>query len=215
MSSIYRFRVTGIEKGHLRIKATIVHPDENRIYTTPNFALQIILDPFYALSRGYTYDMPFNETEAKTIVDAAPLKAAMTGWLVLQHGKEVEITEQEYTNMDEVRSSGDPKFSGVRSWGMSNGIYSVSYKPEYSKFMEVAEEQIVSVELQNPKHYPRIIDEMSYEERAMLSDEETEAHYANEPEAELVIQVKNPDILFHLRKRMEWESAIYDFAHYA
>lgn len=220
MSDIYRFQVSSIDDRILTIEATIVHPDVDWVEDTKNLALQIILEPYSDIAKGYIYNAawqsyPFDQKQADEFIKTHPLKEQMPYWLELMRGKDMEVTEEEYKNMDQLRESDDPKFKRISSWGMSNGKYSVSYHPNYKAFIKVAEIAIQDVEMTNIEHMPWKHNQLSWDEREKLSDKDWDKLYENKPSCTLKITVLNKELLHHLKEGMQWQSAMYDFTYYA
>lgn len=220
MSDIYNFHIESIKERELTIYATIVHPDVDWVEDTKNLALQIILEPYSNIANGYIYNAtwqsyPFDQKQGDEFIRTHPLKDQMKYWLELMRGKEVEITEEEYNNMDKLRESDNPKFKDISSWGMSNGKYHVSYNPNYKAFMNVAEIAIENVEMTDVEHMPWKHNQMSWEEREKITDEEWDEMYEDNPSCTLKITVLNEGLLYHLKEGANWASAMYDFTYYA
>ena len=220
MSDIYNFSIVSVKNRTLTVQSTIVHPDVDWVEDTKNFALQVILEPYSDIANGYIYNAawqsyPFDQKQADEFIKTHPLKDQMKYWLELMRGKRVEITEAEYNKMDELRKSDDPKFQGISSWGMSNGQYNVSYNPNYKAFMKVAEIAIEKVEMKNVEHMPWKHNQLSWEEREKITDEQWDEWYKDQPNCLLEITVLNEGLLHHLKEKMNWSSAMYDFTYYA
>ncbi len=220
MSDIYSFHITSIEKNVLTIDASIVHPDVDWVEDTKNFALQVILEPYSDIARGYIYNAawqsyPFDQKQGEDFIRTHPLKEQMPYWLELMRGKDVNISKEEYDNMDQLRESGNPKFQNISSWGSSGDTYHVSYNPNYKAFMKVAEIAILDVEMKDVENMPWKHNQMSWDEREKLTGEDWDKMYEDKPACTLVITVLNEGILHHLKAGTSWHSAMYDFTYYA
>ena len=74
MSSLNSFTI--IEKGNnfVDVQVKIVHPDEHLVQSSANFALQIILELYENIQKGYIYNSnwsfyPFSEAESLALID--------------------------------------------------------------------------------------------------------------------------------------------------
>jgi hypothetical protein len=221
MSDIYSFRIISIKGKELCVHAKIVHPDVDWVHDTKNFALQIIMEMYDHMKKGYIYNsawqtFPFPKEKAARMVDSHPLKEQMDHWLELQYGPFLEITEEEY----KLISSGkvdkeNPRYQNISSYGFSDGYWHISYSPRYKAFMKVAELAIMEVEMSNEQHMPRKHNQIPWEQRKLITDEEWEEMYKDKPSCDLRITALNEQLLHHMRAGSYWHSTMYDYTYYA
>lgn len=221
MSDIYSFSIRKIEENILTVDAEVVHPDVDWVEDTKNLALQIILEPFSNMEKGYVYNAnwqkyPFNKEDAYKMVEGHPLKEQMSYWIQLMRGMEVESSEEEYTliSNDKVDKT-NPRYQNMGSYGGGSGGWTISYYPNYKAFMNVSNIAILDVERKDVENMPWAHNQMSWEAREKITDKEWDDMYKNNPTCTLIIKVLNKEILNHLREGTEWNSAMYDFTHYA
>ncbi len=221
MSDIYAFEIQEIKDRTVTIFAQIVHPDVDWVEDTKNFALQVLMEPFYHIKKGYVYNsawqsFPFTQEEGNGFLESHPLKEQLDYWLELMHGREVESSEEEYKMLTSGNyDKENPRYQNMGSYGGGSAGWTISYGPEYKAFLRVAELAIAEVEMKNEKHMPWKHNSMSWEEREKITDEQWDKMYENKPECELIITVLNDKLLHHLREGTSWRSAMYDFTYYA
>jgi hypothetical protein len=156
-SSLVRFSILSVQNECLEVMVDIIHPDEWDINDKPNYALQIILEMYDHIQRELIYNAawqfyPFTQEEAKRLL-AEDLKPELAYLLELFRGKEIAISEEEYSqiqNLDNKIYQGQ-KIAGL---GMSTGKYQVLLEREFDKYCEEAERYIENVEVIEIGNYP-------------------------------------------------------------
>ncbi|MFO0560036.1 MAG: hypothetical protein U0269_18625 [Polyangiales bacterium] len=190
------FRATVLErKGPtVRVRYEIVHPDVFAIEDEKNIALQTIVDSYWKCREGYLWDTsPAVVKRATELAKAHPRRAQLDEWVAMAHGRQVELTPEQYAALQSGEHDG-PRYT---SWGTSNGRTYATLETEYQGFLAESERAIVSVSLSDEVNHPR--------------DEGD----GRDPSAVMTIKVADGLVLQHLFKDLAWDSRIYDFTGYA
>ncbi|MCZ2355501.1 MAG: hypothetical protein LC115_02240 [Bacteroidia bacterium] len=221
MSELNTFRI--IEKGDnfVKIKVTIVHPDEHYICRTKNFALQIILELYENIIEGYIYNSdwcgyPFTEEESKSLINPLyeePLAKLRT----LLRGEKIPITEEEYNRRSEESDYQYQDKRGISVSGNGDNYYLDLY-PDYFSVCQTADKLIEKVELISFNNYPHWFDTFeAWLDYQTIYDFPNEAYEKHEDDKEPTYQLRitvTPEGLFllgHVVVRSFWDSAAYDF----
>ena len=211
-SAAYDFRIDHVEDQQVRVHVEIVMPHVKRIPLEPNFALQIILEPFENMLKGKTHALPFGAEEAEKISGNHPLKSECETWLAMYQRKTIRISRETHSTIEDPNAEIRQLYPNMGGWGMSGNSFYIYTTPDYDSFLALAEEEILSVNIENPFHYPRSFNRCLMENDRVISEAEHEAFFEHNPAADLVIKVKNIDLLDHLRPGIHWNSAIQDFS---
>jgi len=222
MSSLNSFTI--IEKGSnfLDVKVQIVHPDEHLVQTSANFALQIILELYENIQKGYIYNSdwsfyPFSEEDSLALIDKK-YEAELDELVQKMRWRQIPISKKEH---DQISKSGEFVYQGQKlsSIGMENGKYNAALETEYDAFCQEADDKIQLVELLSVKNYPHWFDRLecwlNHEHLSYGFDDEVYDLYEEEPNPEYLLRIHLPEhalfLLNHIVVGCFWESAAYNF----
>ncbi len=225
MSSLNSFTI--IEKGNdfVDVQAKIVHPDEHLIQSTTNFALQIILELYENIQKGYIYNSnwsfyPFSEAESLALIDKN-YEAALDELVQKMRWRQIPISQKEH---DQISASGEFVYKGQKlsSLGMENGAYYAALETEYDAFCQEADEKIRLVEVLSVKNYPHWFDRLEcWLEHEILSygfEDEVYDLHEDEANPEYILRIHVTEdaafLLNHIVVGCFWESAAFNYNYY-
>lgn len=219
-SSLIGYNV--LEKSDLEFTLSIELWQEEYIVTSKNYALQFIVEAYRNIKKGYIYNTdyqyyPFSKDEGKELIKQNA--EYLDPLLEILDPKQI-ITEQQYKTLQETE---DMSFEGkkITGYGMSDGIYYVSFEIDYDLFCEQAEQLIESVECKAVEQYPHWnnklqiwLDQGSFYEIPQSLYDENEAH--PKPQYSLTIKVSktHQSLLDHIIANSRWDSTNFDYAGY-
>lgn len=221
-SYLNAFKILSYNSNILEVEVTILQNEQN-IAGSTNFALQIALELYANMKRGYIYndnydDYPFTEDEAIEILKRLPTNE-LDSLLKKLEGDEQEITATEY---NKIIKTGIYEYDGkkVRSLGSTNNICTVSFKPDYDAFCKLADEYIEKVEVLSTTHFPHWFGRMEiYLEYGKLDygfNDEVFDRFSNEPYPNYILRITfNEDksaIFNYIRSGCKWHSAAYELS---
>lgn len=198
MSDLFSITVLEVDGYEVKCHMDVVHPDQYNVPDKKNIALQILMEHYSNCKNGYIYGAAFqkysfSKEEGLEMAENHPLKDTYDELMTLAYGEEVNITEEEYKEIEE---NWPPEIS---SMGMSEGVYSKTYQPKYPEFCEKADTLIESVTISNEINNPRPDDDMEGK---------------SDPKADITFTVKDKKLLYHMRPDCFWGSAMFDFSGY-
>lgn len=188
----------------------MVYFDNNELPEDKVFPFQIILELYDKIKNGYIWndhweEYPFNREEAAIMFKNHPAAEKLDQWLEIWRGQEVAITPEQYKDVYNYVATNHPG-KKIGSYGSSNGQHHVHFYGDNAACVDIAEEEILEVEIENTWNYPR-------EEEDFIEDEN-----GNEPEegpvpgCEFSFTVADENILFHCVPGCMWESTMYNIA---
>jgi len=196
VSDLFEIRVLAVAGATARFHVETVHPDQYDVPASKNFALQLIVEAYWVMGKGYLHGkQPFLPTEAAARVAAHPRGRELAALVELKHGKDIVITEAEYEALrrdhDRMRAEGISSCGGATVDGRM--IYSKNRGPAYRGFIHHAERDVVEVSLADERNNPRPSDD------------------APDASATVIVTVRDAALLAHLAPGLHWASAMYDF----
>jgi hypothetical protein len=198
MSTNFQIKIESVSGETVRAHFTVCNPDHWRVPCTRNIALQTIVEIYLNMKMGFIFEddakQPIDEDQAAEIVRAHPRQAQLEYWLELAQGKSVPITEQEFERLNSNRDEWEEGLASIGS--RDDGVYHKQYRPEYSRFLHEAQEEILEVHLDNERGNPR------------RNEDDPD------PEAVLVFTVRDALHLAHLVEGYYYDTSMYDFTRY-
>jgi hypothetical protein len=145
-SDLYTITVEKIEEKKVSIHVEVIHPDVDMFDEDKNIALQLIVDSYWLLKNGYTWDMGINDEQAQEILKKSPYLKQLDEWLEIMHGQEVKITKAQY---EEIQKSSNWQFEGKRisSLSQSGNQCTLTLETDYGAFMRLADLIILDIEV--------------------------------------------------------------------
>ncbi len=145
-SDLYTITVQKIQKRKVSIHVEVIHPDVDMFDEDKNIALQLIVDSYWLLKNGYTWDMGINEKQAQEILKKSPYIKQLDEWLEIMHGQKITISKAQY---DEIEKSKNWQFEGKRisSLSQSDAKCTLTLETDYAAFMRLAELIILDIEV--------------------------------------------------------------------
>jgi hypothetical protein len=222
MSSLVSFRILTKTANTFEVEVQIVHPDEGGVHNVPNYGLQIMLELYENITNGYIYEQdnyssyPFTAEEGLKLI-ADEDKPKLDHLLELIRGRDLEISKEEYDEMD-INQSFEYKGLPISSRGVNNGSYHyVSLNPDYDKFCELSEKiisKVQLVQLNNYQHWQnRFASWAEYQEKWSFPNEAYEKFKtASYPSYTLKFTI-SPEytyLLNHVLPACFWDSAAYN-----
>ncbi len=212
-SSLYKIHIKAIIPPQVSTRIYIVHPDVNEIPDTKTFALNILIEAWRNMLHGFFFKdesyLPISPEEAQQRAENAQYSQQ---WKLLErmaNGYREAISKQDYRR---IQSEDQPFWKGqrIQAWGSDGkGQPFVMMPEDLPALQEKANELISQVKLENKLNFPW------KPEPANLNDEDYEAWWyqrfqdENVPQADLVFQVADQQLLDFLPQDTWWESTIY------
>ena len=197
MSRNFQIEILAVSGETVRARFRVCNSDHWCVPCTRNIALQTIVEIYLNMKMGFIFEeeaeQPINEDQASEIVKAHPRQARLEYWLELAQGKSVPITKKEFERLNSNRDGWE---EGLASIGSDDDVYHKQYRPEYSRFLHEAQEEILEVHLDDEKGNPR------------RNEDDPD------PEAILVFTVRDPLHLAHLVEGYYYDTSMYDFTRY-
>lgn len=146
-SDLYTITIEKIEEKKITIHVEVIHPDVEMFYEDKNIALQLIVDSYWLLKNGYTWDMDINDEQAQEILKKSPYIKQLDEWLEIMHGQEIEISQAQY---EEIQKSDNWQFEGkkISSLSQSDNNCSLTLETDYSAFMRLADLIILDLKVE-------------------------------------------------------------------
>jgi hypothetical protein len=225
MSSLNSFTI--LEKGNdfVDIKVSIIHPDEHLVQSSANFALQIILELYENIQKGYIYNSnwsfyPFSEAESLALIDKN-YENELDELVQKMRWRQIPISKKEH---DQISASGEFVYKGQKlsSLGMENGAYYAALETEYDAFCQEADKKIRLVEVLGVKNYPHWFDRLEcwleHENLSYGFDDEVYDLHEDEADPEYLLRIHVAEdaafLLNHIVAGCFWESAAFNYNYY-
>ncbi len=194
MSSLYRIKILSIKDTKVSTEIRVIHPDAGSNFASKDFALQILLDTGH-INRPYFDKLPISEEEWGKLVTGHPKREEFDMLHLYNDGRELNITKEEAdkrNNDDKYREKHNEQLFlqyGARTsgGGMSNGQHYIRFDNEPLKVIAAANKMIVSKPIKSKK------DKDYYH---------------------LDFEVSDAQYLYHLREKMQYETASFDLSSY-
>jgi hypothetical protein len=198
MSELYSVAVTRVAGPCVELLVTTVHPDAGPPPREPSFPLNLLVDLWSLLDRGYASligGVRLDDGEARALAAREPWGPALRGLRDLSHGVQVGIGEAEYRAL-QLGSSHTWNGQPLAGWGMTNGAYHVHLRGDEAAFREVAGVVI--------SRYTQ--DRLEHQEgyRSWPHDRD-----GARPRARLAVELHDAALLGFVRRGMSFDTAAY------
>ncbi len=211
MSELYNVVVEAVGADHVTMRVRTVHPDAGPPPEAPTFPMNLLVDLWWLLERGYSSQVvgaELGEEQAVALAKQAPWAATMQQLKDLSHGLEAPITEVEYEALNHGGALPE-RFADrhAASWGMSDGQYQVTLRGDEEAFGEACAALVSSYEQEEKKNQDAYENWPAWPEPA--TPEAMTAYRNREPTARLRITLKKPGLLGFVRAGMSFDTAAY------
>jgi hypothetical protein len=217
MSSLFKVRYDGNNKGEEYFHIWIIHPDINEIPEKASFFLNLVLDVRRKMLGGLLFGdeekIPVSEEEAIKLAKNTQFAKTLDELASLSFEKEIVLSEEEYNkDVDEKNFTwkGNPVLScGYRpeSNNPDKRVYLVLVESEFEKFQEVAWDHINDFRIENKMNFPwkECPENLSKDKK----DKFFESYYApdNVPQADVAIKLSTRGLFSFLPPGIQWRTA--------
>lgn len=157
-SDLYNITIQKIEQRTLKIHVEVIHPNVEMFYEDKNIPLQLIVDSYWLLKNGYTWDMGINDKQAQKILKKSPYIQQLDEWLEIMHGQEIKISKAQY---DEIQKSDNWQFEGKRvsSLSQSGNNCRLTLETDYAAFMRLADLIILDIKVDGEYLIAEVLEE--------------------------------------------------------
>jgi hypothetical protein len=199
MSELYSVEVGAVSGPRVDFQVITVHPDAGPPRVEPSFPLNLLVDLWDLLDRGYSVLIQgtplMSDEAAKALAQRAPWGPAFRELRDLSRGVELPISEKEYQSL-QAGSTTSWKGQPLAAWGFSNGVYSVHLRGDEDAFRAAARTVVQSYtqdQLENQDAYQSWPDE---DDRRL-------------PRARLRVDLADAALLGFVRAGMRFDTASY------
>lgn len=142
MSSMFENHILRINNCEVEARIISVHPDSGPVPEHPNYALQMIVEAYWLLKKGYLWDLGISQEQATQLLGQSPYQQQLEDWLLLSHGWEEPVSKEIYEKVDNMsweERSQHTDYGQLSGWGMSDGEYHLHHRPDYKGFVRLSE----------------------------------------------------------------------------
>lgn len=223
MPSHHIFKILNKNQNQIEVEISMVHPEEQCMITTTNFALQILVEGYEKIKFGQIKSIenrqyfPLSQEEAEKLVNPENIEK-LDKLVEAMHCQTIPVSKEEYLILNEKGyiETEDYKLTSPTS---SDGVYFACKETNHDLFCEKADRRIELVEQLSISNYPHWYNRMdSWLKFGKLGNDIDEAEYEvhkNEPNPSYVLKITVGEdyrfLLDHLIIGSFWGSVAYDF----